>query len=101
MDGTPPAYPRKPRPTPRGAMTRYDDMDESGGGISVSGHAPGSPRPALSDSRGDTDWELALYGPGSEDQAPRTDRYRGSGAETVRGKPEGRRERRGGTHLGE
>jgi LCP family protein required for cell wall assembly len=61
-------------------MTRYDDMDESGGGISVSGHAPGSLRPAPSDSHGDTDWELALYGPGPEDQAPRTDRYSGSGA---------------------
>jgi LCP family protein required for cell wall assembly len=61
-------------------MTRYDDMDESGGGISVSGHAPGSLRPAPSDSHGDTDWELALYGPGPEDQAPRTDRYTGSGA---------------------
>ncbi len=45
-------------------MTRYDDMDESGGGISVSGHAPGPPRPAHNDSHGDTDWELALYGPG-------------------------------------
>ena len=74
-------------------MTRYDDMDESGGGISVSGHAPGSPRPALSDSRGDTDWELALYGPGSEDQAPRTDRYRGSGAGSGGGRPDGGRSR--------
>src|ERR1700722_19307915 len=91
MDGTPPACPRKPRPTPRGAMTRYDDMDESGGGISVSGHAPGSPRPALSDSRGDTDWELALYGPGSEDQVPRTDRYRGSGRGSGGGRPDGGR----------
>jgi LCP family protein required for cell wall assembly len=72
-------------------MTRYDDMDESGGGISVSGHAPGSPRPALSDSRGDTDWELALYGAGSEDQAPRTDRYGGSGAGSGGGRPDGGR----------
>ncbi len=61
-------------------MTRYDDMDESGGGISVSGHAPGPPRPAHNDSHGDTDWELALYGPGPGDPAPRTDRYGGSGA---------------------
>jgi hypothetical protein len=70
-------------------MTRYDDMDESGGGISVSGHAPGPPRPALSDSHGDTDWELALYGPGSADQAPRTDRYRGSGGGSGGGRPDG------------
>lgn len=61
-------------------MTRYDDMDESGGGISVSGHAPGPPRPAHNDSHGDTDWELALYAPGPGDPAPRTDRYGGSGA---------------------
>jgi LCP family protein required for cell wall assembly len=74
-------------------MTRYDDMDESGGGISVSGHAPGSARPALSDSHGDTDWELSLYGPGPEDQAPRTDRYRGSGAGSGGGRPDGGRSR--------
>ena len=60
-------------------MTRYDDMDESGGGISVSGHAPGPQRQAPSDSRGDTDWELGLYAPGPENQGPRTDRYSGSG----------------------
>ena len=72
-------------------MTRYDDMDESGGGISVSGHAPGSPRPALPDSHGDTDWELALYGPGSADQVPRTDRYRGSGGGSGGGRPDGGR----------
>ena len=58
-------------------MTRYDDMDESGGGISVSGHAPG---PGPSDSLGDTDWQLALYGPEPASAAPRTDRYGGSGA---------------------
>jgi LCP family protein required for cell wall assembly len=74
-------------------MTRYDDMDESGGGISVSGHAPGSPRPALPDSHGDTDWELALYAPGPADQAPRTDRYRGSGAGAGGGRPDGGRSR--------
>ena len=43
-------------------MTRYDDMDQSGGGISVSGRAPGAPRAAALDSRGDPDWQLALYG---------------------------------------
>jgi LCP family protein required for cell wall assembly len=61
-------------------MTRYDDMDESGGGISVSGHAPGPPRPPQSDSHGDTDWQLALYGPEPGDPALRTDRYGGSEA---------------------
>src|SRR6266545_2283940 len=60
-------------------MTRYDDMDESGGGVSVSGHAPGTPRPAQSDSPGDTDWELALYGPEPGDPSPRADRYGGFG----------------------
>jgi LCP family protein required for cell wall assembly len=60
-------------------MTRYDDMDESGGGVSVSGHAPGPPRPAHNDSHGDTDWELAFYGRGPGDPSPRTDRYGGSG----------------------
>jgi LCP family protein required for cell wall assembly len=70
-------------------MTRYDDMDESGGGISVSGRAPGPPRPASSDSPGDTDWELALYGPGPGDPAPRTDRYGGSGAGSGPGQPSG------------
>ena len=60
-------------------MTRYDDMDESGGGISVSGHAPGPPRPEQLDSPGDTDWQLALYGPEPGDPSPRTDRYGGSG----------------------
>ncbi|MDX6333269.1 MAG: hypothetical protein QOG05_609 [Streptosporangiaceae bacterium] len=68
-------------------MTRYDDMDESGGGISVSGRAPGPPRPASSGSHGDTDWELALYGPGPGDPAPRTDRYGGSGAGSGPGEP--------------
>ena len=61
-------------------MTRYDDMDESGGGISVSGHAPGPPRPSYSDSHGDTDWDLALHGLGPAHPAPRTDRYSGSGS---------------------
>ena len=56
-------------------MTRYDDMDESGGGISVSGHAPGPPRSAQLDSPGDTDWQLALYGPEPGDPSPRADRY--------------------------
>jgi LCP family protein required for cell wall assembly len=56
-------------------MTRYDDMDESGGGVSVSGYAPGAPRPAGFDSRGDTDWQLALYGPEpDEDPDPRAGR---------------------------
>ncbi len=68
-------------------MTRYDDMDESGGGISVSGRAPGPARPAASDPPGDTDWELALYGPGPGDRAPRTDRYGGSGAGSGPGQP--------------
>jgi LCP family protein required for cell wall assembly len=70
-------------------MTRYDDMDESGGGISVSGRAPGPPRPAASDPPGDTGWELALYGPGPGDPAPRTDRYGGSGAGSGPGQPAG------------
>jgi LCP family protein required for cell wall assembly len=48
-------------------MTRYDDMDEPGGGISVSGYAPGPPRPPGLDSHGDTDWQLALYGPEAEE----------------------------------
>ena len=60
-------------------MTRYDDMDESGGGISVSGHAPGPPRQARSQSPWDTDWQPALYGPEPGDPSPRTDRYGGSG----------------------
>jgi LCP family protein required for cell wall assembly len=70
-------------------MTRYDDMDESGGGISVSGRAPGPTRPASSDSGEDTDWELSLYGPGPGDPAPRTDRYGGSGAGSGPGQPAG------------
>jgi LCP family protein required for cell wall assembly len=48
-------------------MTRYNDMDQSGGGISVSGYAPGPPRPDGLDSRGDTDWQVALYGPEPEE----------------------------------
>ncbi len=71
-------------------MTRYDDMDESGGGISVSGHAPGPPRPSRSALHGDTDWELALYGSGPADPAPRTDRYSGSGGGPGVGQPAGR-----------
>ena len=61
-------------------MTRYDDMDESGGGISVSGHAPGPPRPARSESPWDTDWQFALSGPDPGGPSPRTDRYGGSGS---------------------
>jgi LCP family protein required for cell wall assembly len=72
-------------------MTRYDDMDESGGGISVSGHAPGPPRPASPDSHGDTDWELALYGPGPSDEPPRTDRYGGWGTGSGDSQPAGGR----------
>ncbi|HEX3390923.1 MAG TPA: LCP family protein [Streptosporangiaceae bacterium] len=61
-------------------MTRYDDRDESGGGISVSGRAPGPPRPTASDSRGDTDWELALYGPAPDEHPdPRAGRAGGDG----------------------
>ena len=60
-------------------MTRYDDMDESGGGISVSGRAPGPPRPAQLGSPGDTDWQLALYGPEPGDASPGADRYGGAG----------------------
>jgi len=71
-------------------MTRYDDMDESGGGVSVSGHAPRPPRPSRSDLHGDTDWELALYGSGPADPAPRTDRYSGSGGGPGVGQPAGR-----------
>ncbi len=76
-------------------MTRYDDMDESGGGISVSGHAPGPPRPAASDSLGDTDWQLALYGPEPEEHPdPRAGRSGGGGAQAGGGprwpRPSGR-----------
>jgi LCP family protein required for cell wall assembly len=63
-------------------MTRYDDMDQSGGGVSVSGYAPGLPRPGGLDSRGDTDWQLALYGPQPEaDPDPRAGRGGSSGAQ--------------------
>lgn len=76
-------------------MTRYDDMDESGGGISVSGHAPAPPRPAASDSGGDTDWELALYGPEPDEHPdPRAGRAGGSGQDGGRqdgGRPHWRR----------
>ena len=51
-------------------MTRYDDTDESGGGISVTGRAPAAPQPAPADSGGDTDWQLALYGPEPGDSPP-------------------------------
>jgi LCP family protein required for cell wall assembly len=62
-------------------MTRYDDMDQPGGAISVSGHAPGPPRPAGLDSPGDTDWQLALYGPEPEEVPdPRAGRGGGDGA---------------------
>ena len=72
-------------------MTRYDDMDHSGGGISVSGYAPGTPRPAGLDSRGDTDWQLALYGPDPEAVPdPRAGAGDGSGAQAG-GRPRGRR----------
>ena len=86
MDGIP-LHPRVSRgPTPRGAMTRYDDMDESGGGVSVSGYAPGPPRPAGSDSRGDTDWQLALYGPEPEEiPDPRAGRDGGDGGQAGAG----------------
>jgi LCP family protein required for cell wall assembly len=70
-------------------MTRYDDMDQSGGGISVSGYAPGPPRPDGMDSRGDTDWQLALYGPEPE-EVPDPRAGRGGGA-PPRGAPRGRR----------
>ena len=60
-------------------MTRYDDMDQSGGGISVSGYTPGPPRPDGLDSRGDTDWQVALYGPGPE-EVPDPRAGRGGGA---------------------
>ena len=70
-------------------MTRYDDMDEPGGGISVSGYAPGPPRPTGLDSPGDTDWQLALYRPEPEGvPAPRAGR--GGGAQPG-GRPHGRR----------
>ena len=63
-------------------MTRYDDMDESGGGISVSGHAPGPPRPTALDSHGDTDWQLALYGPEPDERPdPGAGRSGGGGAQ--------------------
>lgn len=70
-------------------MTRYDDMDQPGGGVSVSGYAPGPPRPAGSDSPGDTDWQLALYGPEPE-AVPDPRAGRGGGAPTGGG-PRGRR----------
>ena len=77
-------------------MTRYDDMDESGGGISVSGYAPGPPQPAGADARGDTDWELALYGPEPEEVPdPRTGRGSGGGGTPAGGGPRWRRPSRG------
>jgi LCP family protein required for cell wall assembly len=76
-------------------MTRYDDMDESGGGISVTRHAPGPPRPAAPDSHGDTDWELALYGPGPEERPdPHAGRSGGGGAQAGGGPRWGRPSRR-------
>jgi LCP family protein required for cell wall assembly len=70
-------------------MTRYDDMDQSGGGVSVSGYAPGPPRPPGLDSRGDTDWQLALYGPEPEaGPDPRAGHGgSGSGGEQAGGEP--------------
>jgi LCP family protein required for cell wall assembly len=70
-------------------MTRYNDMDESGGGMSVSGYAPGPPRPDGVDSRGDTDWQLALYGPEPE-EVPDPRAGRGGGA-AAGGRPRRRR----------
>jgi hypothetical protein len=70
-------------------MTRYDDMDQSGGGISVSGYAPGPPRPEGMDSHGDTDWQLALYGPEPE-EVPDPRAGRGGGV-PPRGGPRRRR----------
>ena len=61
-------------------MTRYDDMDQPGGGISVSGYAPGTPRPDGLDSPGDTDWQLALYGP-EPDEVPDPRARPGGGAQ--------------------
>ena len=73
-------------------MTRYDDMDEPGGGISVSGYAPGPPRPTGLDSRGDTDWQLALYGPEpAEVPDPRAGRGGGGGGAQAGGGPRRRR----------
>ncbi|HUY51476.1 MAG TPA: LCP family protein [Streptosporangiaceae bacterium] len=44
-------------------MTRYDDLDEPGGGVSLSGHAlPGQPVPAQSGPPGDSDWQSSSYG---------------------------------------
>jgi len=72
-------------------MTRYDDMDQSGGGISVSGYAPGPPRSAGLDSRGDTDWELALYGPDREEIPDPRARGGDGGRAQPGGRPRGRR----------
>ena len=69
-------------------MTRYDDMDEPGGGISVSGYPPGPPRPTGLDSPGDTDWQLALYRPEPE-EVP--DPRAGRGGAQPGGRPRGRR----------
>jgi LCP family protein required for cell wall assembly len=75
-------------------MTRYDDMDKSGGGISVSGYAPGAPRPAGSDPPGDTDWQLALHAPEPEEAPdPRAGRN-GGGEAQAGGEPRWRRPRR-------
>jgi LCP family protein required for cell wall assembly len=65
-------------------MTRYDDTDESGGGVSVSGYAPGPPLLTGVDSRGDTDWQLALYGPGPE-ETPDPPAGRGGGGAQAAG----------------
>jgi len=82
-------------------MTRYDDMDEPGGGISVSGYAPGPPTSAQSDSRGDTDWQLALYGPESAQQAPASaGRAGGSGGGPQDADPRPRRRPSRGVLLG-
>ena len=71
-------------------MTRYDDMDEPGGGISVSGSAPGQPRATGLGSGGDTDWELALYAP-EPDEDPDPGAGRAGGGAAAGGGPRWRR----------
>ncbi len=71
-------------------MTRYNDMDEPGGGISVSGPAPGPPRATGLGSGGDTDWELALYAP-EPDEDPDPGAGRAGGGAAAGGGPRWRR----------